>query len=535
MSLRAIKARSLGRLELLAWMNSLLESDYTKVEHLGDGVAYLQVLDAVFRDAPLHKLDFNAVEEKDRLCNLRLVQSTLHAHNVKKEIPVHRLAKCKFADNHELLQWCYDYVHRTYPDSNYNYHAQEARERAMASGLSSGRKNTGGKADARRKRSQRKINDVRPGRSGTHGTRKYNPSSTEAGSRSPIATGSSPQNSNLLPSNHLNNSLRPGLIRSPPQDAILGGGASSPPLLDLGNYNSRGMILSSFASNKDSQRSERSGVEDYFETSDSDRSGAVDGTHNLRESRIPVSKAFFSNIYNDESAQASCSVDSSGEISQTSRQVPLISDSSLYAGIVKYSGEPEDGSRALKEEESYGDLSHQVQQVTEGTVREPKKAAANLQAELLSKIPKSGSPGGFLERLDAAVKESPPIRSTRDTRRLADSSSSPRGRARDVAEQGQIYEKRKSPRVVSKEKFMLQKRIAELESTLTSDILSQRELEDAVENVRVERDFYYDTLRAIEGALYRRFIAQPDLEGTETAHDLLEILEKGRKDQHGRN
>ena len=64
MSMRALKARSLGRLELLAWVNSLLESDYSKVEHLGDGVAYLQVLDAVFRDAPLHRLDFNARDEK---------------------------------------------------------------------------------------------------------------------------------------------------------------------------------------------------------------------------------------------------------------------------------------------------------------------------------------------------------------------------------------------------------------------------------------------------------------------------------------
>ena len=74
-------------------------------------------------------------------------------------------------------------------------------------------------------------------------------------------------------------------------------------------------------------------------------------------------------------------------------------------------------------------------------------------------------------------------------------------------------------------KRLLQERIAELESILTTDILSQRELEDAVENVRVERDFYYDTLRAIEGALRRRIIAQPELGATATANDLLGILE----------
>ena len=97
-------------------------------------MAYLQVLDAVFRDAPLHKLDFDARDEKDKLANLQLVQDMLIARDVKKEIPVRRLAKCKFADNHEMLAWCYDYVHRTYPDSNHNYQAREARERAMAMG-----------------------------------------------------------------------------------------------------------------------------------------------------------------------------------------------------------------------------------------------------------------------------------------------------------------------------------------------------------------------------------------------------------------
>lgn len=43
--LRQIKARSLGRLELLAWLNQTLETDYARVEDLGDGVAYCQLFD----------------------------------------------------------------------------------------------------------------------------------------------------------------------------------------------------------------------------------------------------------------------------------------------------------------------------------------------------------------------------------------------------------------------------------------------------------------------------------------------------------
>ena len=47
MAMRVIKARSLGRLQLLEWLNAFLESDYSRVEHLKDGIAFAQVLDAV--------------------------------------------------------------------------------------------------------------------------------------------------------------------------------------------------------------------------------------------------------------------------------------------------------------------------------------------------------------------------------------------------------------------------------------------------------------------------------------------------------
>ncbi len=40
-------AKSLGRLELLAWLNELVEADYSKIEACSDGVGYCQVLDAV--------------------------------------------------------------------------------------------------------------------------------------------------------------------------------------------------------------------------------------------------------------------------------------------------------------------------------------------------------------------------------------------------------------------------------------------------------------------------------------------------------
>ena len=38
--LKLMKARNLGRLELLAWINEVTESDYPKVELCSDGIAF---------------------------------------------------------------------------------------------------------------------------------------------------------------------------------------------------------------------------------------------------------------------------------------------------------------------------------------------------------------------------------------------------------------------------------------------------------------------------------------------------------------
>jgi microtubule-associated protein, RP/EB family len=43
-----MKAKSLGRLELLAWINDLVDADYPKIEHCSDGIAYCQILDYLF-------------------------------------------------------------------------------------------------------------------------------------------------------------------------------------------------------------------------------------------------------------------------------------------------------------------------------------------------------------------------------------------------------------------------------------------------------------------------------------------------------
>ena len=40
-----MRAKNLGRLELLAWINDIIDADYPKIETLSDGIAYCQLLD----------------------------------------------------------------------------------------------------------------------------------------------------------------------------------------------------------------------------------------------------------------------------------------------------------------------------------------------------------------------------------------------------------------------------------------------------------------------------------------------------------
>jgi hypothetical protein len=43
-----MRAKKLGRHELLAWVNSITQSDYGKIEGLSDGVAFCQIFDVNF-------------------------------------------------------------------------------------------------------------------------------------------------------------------------------------------------------------------------------------------------------------------------------------------------------------------------------------------------------------------------------------------------------------------------------------------------------------------------------------------------------
>ncbi|KAJ3339522.1 hypothetical protein HDU93_008053 [Gonapodya sp. JEL0774] len=116
----------LSRSELLNWVNDLLQLNYTKIEQLGTGAAYAQILDSIFGDLPVKKCKFDSRQEFEYITNYKVLQEAFHKHGIDKNIPVERLVKCKFQDNLEFLQWTKKFWDTHYQGGTYDAPARRA-------------------------------------------------------------------------------------------------------------------------------------------------------------------------------------------------------------------------------------------------------------------------------------------------------------------------------------------------------------------------------------------------------------------------
>ncbi|ORY06342.1 hypothetical protein K493DRAFT_327990 [Basidiobolus meristosporus CBS 931.73] len=94
-----------SRIELLAWVNELLQLSFTKIEQLGTGAAYCQIIDSIYGDVQMNKVKFSANQEYEYIQNFKILQVAFNKHKIEKEIPIDKLVKCKFQNNLEFLQW----------------------------------------------------------------------------------------------------------------------------------------------------------------------------------------------------------------------------------------------------------------------------------------------------------------------------------------------------------------------------------------------------------------------------------------------
>ncbi|ONH69904.1 Protein BIM1 [Cyberlindnera fabianii] len=113
-----------SRMELLNWVNTTLDLNYTKVEQLGTGAAYCQLMDSIFLDVAMKKVKFDATKEYEYLNNYKVLQACFLKHKINKTIPVERLVKCRFQDNLEFFQWIRKFWKDNKDESEYDPNAR---------------------------------------------------------------------------------------------------------------------------------------------------------------------------------------------------------------------------------------------------------------------------------------------------------------------------------------------------------------------------------------------------------------------------
>lgn len=128
-----------SRTDLLNWINDTLDLNYTKVEQCGTGAVYCQLVDSIYEDVAMNKVNFDSKNEYEHLNNMKVLQLAFNKHGITKKIQVEKLVKCRLQDNLELLQWF-----KKYWSDNKNFNAEydpvarRKAKKAVASRASSG-------------------------------------------------------------------------------------------------------------------------------------------------------------------------------------------------------------------------------------------------------------------------------------------------------------------------------------------------------------------------------------------------------------
>lgn len=124
--------KALSRQQLLAWVNQAVDADYPDLSALSDGIAYCQILDAIYpAKVPLYRLIFDARRPDEKTANLRLLAEVLQRCELSQDVlPVSRLAAGRLTDHIDLLFFLYDLEGKVAPSAFANYPAYERRESA---------------------------------------------------------------------------------------------------------------------------------------------------------------------------------------------------------------------------------------------------------------------------------------------------------------------------------------------------------------------------------------------------------------------
>ena len=83
----ATKGCLTSRFNIINWVNDTLLLPLTKIEELGAGNVYCQLLDAAYpQKIPLHKVKWDAKSETDFIHNYKILQNSFDRLGIDKKI-----------------------------------------------------------------------------------------------------------------------------------------------------------------------------------------------------------------------------------------------------------------------------------------------------------------------------------------------------------------------------------------------------------------------------------------------------------------
>ena len=104
--------------EIIKWINETLKLNITKIEQACTGAIYCQLLDSIFiNKVNMNKVNWKAKNENEFLQNLKILQQSFIEFNINKYIDIWKIAKGKFQENFEVLQWFKGFYDNKNPDN----------------------------------------------------------------------------------------------------------------------------------------------------------------------------------------------------------------------------------------------------------------------------------------------------------------------------------------------------------------------------------------------------------------------------------